>query len=57
MKAAAHSGNHIGSNAHGNANPASIKNAIYDMGTNELNGAYDAASDTKELVDAVQLAQ
>lgn len=57
MKAAAASGNLIGSNAHGHANPASIKNAIYDVVTNEFNGSYDAATAPQELVDAVQLAQ
>lgn len=57
MKAAAASGNLIGSNAHGHANPASIKNAIYDVITAEFNGEYDAAAATKELVDAVALAQ
>lgn len=57
MKAAAASGNLIGSNAHGHANPASIKNAIYDVVTNEFNGSYDAATATQELVDAFQLAQ
>lgn len=57
MKAAAASGNLIGSNAHGHANPAAIKNAIYDVVTAEFNGEYDAAAATQELVDAVQLAQ
>ena len=57
MKAAAASGNLIGSNAHGHANPASIKNAIYDVITAEFNGEYDAAEATQQLVDAVQLAE
>lgn len=57
MKAAAASGNLIGSNAHGHANPASVKNAIYDVITAEFNGEYDAAAATKQLVDAVALAQ
>ena len=48
----------IGSNAHGHANPASIKNAIYDVITAEgFNGEYDAAEATQQLVDAVQLAR
>lgn len=56
LKAAASSGNLIGSMAHGHANRAAAKNAMYDVITAEFNGEYDAAAATKELVSAVQLA-
>ena len=42
LKAAAASGNLFGSMAHGHANPASVKNAIYDVITAQFNGEYDA---------------
>ena len=42
LKAAAASGNLFGSMAHGHANPASVKNALYDVITAEFNGEYDA---------------
>jgi len=57
LAAAAESGNLIGSMAHGHANRASVKNAIYDVVTAEFNGEYDAATAVQELVDAVALAQ
>ena len=46
-----------GSMAHGHANPASIKNAIYDVVTAHFNGEYDAATAAKELVSAVEAAK
>jgi glucose/mannose transport system substrate-binding protein len=46
-----------GSMAHGHANPASIKNAIYDVVTAHFNGEYDAAAAAAELVNAVADAQ
>jgi glucose/mannose transport system substrate-binding protein len=57
LKAAAASGNLFGSNAHGHANPASVKNAIYDVITAEFNGEYDSATAVKELVSAVELSR
>jgi len=57
LAAAAASGNLIGSMAHGHANRASVKNAIYDVVTAEFNGEYDAATAVQELVDAVAIAQ
>jgi glucose/mannose transport system substrate-binding protein len=46
-----------GSMAHGHANPASVKNAIYDVVTAHFNGEYDAATAAEELVNAVLDAQ
>lgn len=57
LAAAASSGNLFGSMAHGYANPAAVKNAIYDVVTAHFNGEYDSASAVEELVDAVAIAQ
>ena len=57
LKAAAASGNLFGSMAHGHANPAATKNAMYDVITAHFNGEYDAATAVEELVSAVELAQ
>ena len=57
LAAAASSGNLFGSMAHGHANPASVKNAIYDVVTAHFNGEYDSATAVQELVDAVSIAQ
>lgn len=46
-----------GSMAHGHANPASVKNAIYDVVTAHFNGEYDAEAAAEELVNAVLDAQ
>lgn len=46
-----------GSMAHGHANPASVKNAIYDVVTAHFNGEFDAAMAAEELVNAVDAAQ
>ena len=56
FKAAAGSGNLVGSFAHGHANPASVKNAIYDVITAHFNGDYDSETAVEELVTAVQIA-
>jgi glucose/mannose transport system substrate-binding protein len=42
-----------GSMAHGHANPASVKNAIYDVVTAHFNGEYGASEAAEELVNAV----
>lgn len=55
LKAAASSGNLLGSMAHGHANPAAIKNAIYDVVTAHFNGEYDSQTAVEELVTAVQI--
>ena len=47
----------FGSMAHGHANPASVKNAMYDVVTAHFNGEYDAATAASELVTAVEIAQ
>ncbi len=57
LAAAASSGNLFGSMAHGHANPASVKNAIYDVITAHFNGEYDSETAVEELVDAVSIAQ
>ena len=43
--------------AHGHANPAAVKNAIYDVVTAQFNGEYDSATAVQELVQAVELTQ
>jgi len=57
LKAAAADGKLLGSMAQGHADPASVKNAIYDVVTANFNGEYDAATAVQELVDAVAIAQ
>ncbi len=57
LAAAAESGNLYGSMAHGHANRASVKNAMYDVITAQFNGEYDAATAVEEMVDAVAIAQ
>jgi glucose/mannose transport system substrate-binding protein len=57
LAAAASSGNLFGSMAHGHANPASVKNAMYDVITAHFNGEYDSATAVEELVSAVEIAQ
>ncbi|MFD1328029.1 ABC transporter substrate-binding protein [Mycoplana ramosa] len=48
------SGTLYGSMAHGHANPASVKNAIYDVVTRQFNGELSSEEATKELVAAVE---
>ncbi|MGH1415415.1 MAG: ABC transporter substrate-binding protein [Pelagimonas sp.] len=57
LAAAAASGKLVGSVAHGHANRAAVKNAIYDVVTAHFNGEYDAAAAVEELVNAVEAAQ
>ncbi len=57
LAAASASGNLIGSMAHGHANPAAVKNAIYDVVTAHFNGEYDSDTAVAELVSAVESAQ
>jgi glucose/mannose transport system substrate-binding protein len=57
LAAAAASNNLIGSMAQGHANPASVKNAIYDVVTSHFNGEYDSETAVAELVTAVEIAQ
>ena len=57
LAAAASSGNLFGSMAHGHANPAAVKNAMYDVITAHFNGEYDSATAVDELVSAVEIAQ
>ncbi len=57
LAAAAETGNLFGSTAHGHANPAGVKNAIYDVVTAHFNGEYDSETAVMELVDAVSIAK
>ncbi len=57
LAAASELGNLFGSMAHGHANPASVKNAMYDVITAHFNGEYDSETAVKEMVNAVALAQ
>ncbi len=57
LAAAAKSGNLFGSMAHGHANPASVKNAIYDVVTAHFNGEYDSSTAIEELVSAVEISR
>jgi glucose/mannose transport system substrate-binding protein len=57
LAAAAEGGTLIGSMAHGHANRAAVKNAIYDVVTAHFNGEYDAETAAAELVTAVEAAQ
>jgi glucose/mannose transport system substrate-binding protein len=56
LAAAAESGNLFGSMAHGHANPAAVKNAMYDVITAHFNGEYDSATAAQEMVSAVEIA-
>ena len=55
LKKAAQSGNLYGSMAHGHANPAAVKNAMYDVITAHFNGEYDSQTAVKQLVTAVSI--
>ncbi len=57
LAAAAEADTLVGSIAHGHANRASVKNAIYDVVTAHFNGEYDAETAAEELVTAVEIAQ
>ena len=57
LAAASEAGTLVGSMAHGHANRAAVKNAIYDVVTAAFNGEYDAATAAAELVTAVAEAQ
>lgn len=57
LAAAAESGGLVGSMAHGHANRAAVKNAMYDVITAHFNGEYDSATAAEEMALAVELAQ
>lgn len=57
LAAASENGTLVGSIAHGHANRAAVKNAIYDVVTAHFNGEYDAVKAAEELVNAVEAAQ
>ncbi|MHA3978972.1 ABC transporter substrate-binding protein [Halovulum sp. GXIMD14794] len=54
LAAAAEAGTFMGSMAHGHANRAAVKNAIYDVVTAHFNGEYDSATAAEELANAVE---
>ena len=56
LAAAAGNGTLLGSMAHGHANRAAVKNAIYDVVTAHFNGEYDAETAAEELANAVEAA-
>ncbi len=47
----------FGSMAHGHANPAAVKNAIYDVVTRQFNGELNSEEAVTELVAAVEAAK
>lgn len=47
----------VGSMAHGHANKAAVKNAIFDVVTAHFNGEYDSAEAAENLVNAVEASQ
>ena len=57
LAAASASGTLLGSMAHGHANRAAVKNAIYDVVTAQFNGEMDAKAAAAALVEAVAAAQ
>ena len=57
LAAANATGMMYGSFAHGHANPAAVKNAMYDVITAHFNGEYDSETAVEELVTAVEIAQ
>ena len=57
LKAASEAGTLLGSMGHGHANPAAVKNAMYDVITAHFNGEYDSATAAEELAAAVEAAQ
>lgn len=57
LAAASEAGTLLGSMGHGHANPAAVKNAMYDVITAHFNGEYDSATAAEEMVNAVEAAQ
>ena len=57
LKAASEAGTLLGSMGHGHANPAAVKNAMYDVITAHFNGEYDSKQAAEELAAAVEAAQ
>jgi glucose/mannose transport system substrate-binding protein len=47
----------FGSMAHGHANPAAVKNAMYDVITRHFNGELDSAAAAAALAEAVAAAK
>jgi glucose/mannose transport system substrate-binding protein len=57
LAVASANGTLYGSMAHGHANPASVKNAIYDVVTRHFNGEISSEDAVQELVSAVEAAK
>ncbi|WP_127145557.1 ABC transporter substrate-binding protein [Pelagibacterium montanilacus] len=53
---ASENGTLLGSMAHGHANPAGVKNAMYDVITAHFNGEYTSEEAAEELANAVEFA-
>jgi glucose/mannose transport system substrate-binding protein len=47
----------VGSMAHGHAQPAAIKNAVFDVVTNHFNGEFKAKQAVQELLNAIDAAK
>lgn len=47
----------VGSMAHGHAQPAAIKNAVFDVVTNHFNGEFGAEEAAEELLNAIDAAK
>ena len=57
LKYANATGGLVGSMAHGHAQPAAIKNAVFDVVTNHFNGEFDADEAVEELLNAIDAAK
>ena len=57
LKYANATGGLVGSMAHGHAQPAAIKNAVFDVVTNHFNGEFDAEEAVEELLNAIDAAK
>lgn len=56
LAAAAEADTLVGSMGHGHANPAAVKNAMYDVVTAHFNGEFESEEAVEELVNAVETA-
>ena len=57
LKEANENGTLYGSMAHGHANPAAVKQAMYDVITKHFNGQLDTAKAPEALAEAVAAAK
>ncbi|WBU61729.1 ABC transporter substrate-binding protein [Paracoccus albus] len=54
LAAASEAGTLLGSMGHGHANPAAVKNAMYDVITAHFNGEYSSEEAAEEMLNAVE---